>query len=93
MSTESDKIITQNDNIMKYCFKCWLVSHVPKLKEQPKWFSSDQDLKAGDVILFLHKIREVLKLVEIRRSEVLFWSIKTIVKISKGKLEEQYRKS
>ena len=26
--------------------------------EQPKWFSSDRDLKAGDGILFLSMVRE-----------------------------------
>ena len=44
------KIIEQNANIMKAWFECWLVSHVPKPMEQPKWFSSDRDLKAGDVV-------------------------------------------
>ena len=28
-------------------------SHVPKLVYQPKWFRSDENLKAGDVVLFL----------------------------------------
>ena len=35
VSNDSDKIITQNDKIMKSWFECWLVSHVPKLIEQP----------------------------------------------------------
>ena len=42
VSNDSDKIIEQNANIMKACFECWLVSHVPKLIEQPKWFISDR---------------------------------------------------
>ena len=46
VSNDSDKIIEQNANIMKAWFECWLVSHVPKLMEQAKWFSSDRDLKA-----------------------------------------------
>ena len=53
------------------------MSHVPKLIEQPKWFSSDKDLKAGEVVLFLHKEREyagnyqygLVKSVEIGRDQ------------------------
>ena len=52
-SNDSDKIIEQNANIIKAWFECWLVSHVPKLMEQLKWFSSDRDLKAGDVVLHI----------------------------------------
>ena len=55
---DSDKIIKQNANIMNAWFECWLVSHVPKLVEQPKWFSSERNLKAGDAVLFLRKERE-----------------------------------
>ena len=46
VSNDSDKIIEQNANIMKTWFECWLVSHVPKLMEESKWFSSDRDFKA-----------------------------------------------
>ena len=41
ISNDPDKIITQNANIMKAWFECWLVNYVPRLMEQPKWFSSD----------------------------------------------------
>ena len=33
-------------------------SYVPKLIDKPKWFKSDEDLKVGDVVLFLKKERE-----------------------------------
>ena len=33
-------------------FDNWLVSHVPKLMKQPKWFKSDLDIKHGDVVFF-----------------------------------------
>ena len=58
VSNDAEKIITQNANIMRAWFECWLISHVPKLMEQPKWFNSDTDLKVGDVVLFLRKERE-----------------------------------
>ena len=53
------------------------MSHVPKLMEQPKWFCSDRDLKAGYVVLFLRKEREysgnylygLVKCVEIGRDQ------------------------
>ena len=31
----------------------WLTSYVPTLIEQHKWFASERDICAGDVILFL----------------------------------------
>ena len=49
VGNDSDKIIEQDANIMKAWFECWLVSHVAKLMEQPKWFSSDRDLKAMEM--------------------------------------------
>ena len=33
-------------------FECWLVSYVPKLMRQPKWFDSSRDIKKGDIVLF-----------------------------------------
>ena len=48
-----DKILAENKKIHEAWFECWLMSHVPKLVEQPKWFYSDRDLKKGDIVLFL----------------------------------------
>ena len=55
MSTEPDfdKLIAENEAIFLSWFENWLLSHVPKLMEQPKWFKSDQDLQVGDIVLFL----------------------------------------
>ena len=36
----------------------WLISYVPTLMMQPKWFRSDKDPKMGDIILFLRSDRE-----------------------------------
>ena len=48
-----DKILAENEKIHQSWFECWLISHVPKLVDQPKWFHSDRNLKKGDIVLFL----------------------------------------
>ena len=35
-----------------------MVSYVPTLVDQPKWFSSDRDVAIGDVVLFLKSEKE-----------------------------------
>ena len=58
VTNDPDKIISRNAEIMNTWFEHWLVSHVPKLIDRPKWFKSDSDLKKSDVVLFLRKERE-----------------------------------
>ena len=58
VTNDPDKIIEQNADIMRVWFECWLVSHVPKLMEKPKWYNSDKDAQVGDVVLFLRKEKE-----------------------------------
>ncbi len=48
-----DKIILENGRIYDAWFEVWLLAHVPKLMDQPKWFRSDRDLMIGDIVLFL----------------------------------------
>ena len=52
LSTPS-KLIESNKAIFNKWFEVWLISFVPKLMEQPKWFKSERDVKIGDVVLFL----------------------------------------
>ena len=47
-----DKIIEENSRIYRSWFENWLVSCVPNLIDQPKWFKTEHDLIVGDVILF-----------------------------------------
>ena len=47
------KLIQANSEIFRLWFESWLISYVPTLVQQPKWFNSDEDIKTGDVILFL----------------------------------------
>ena len=47
------KIIQENNKIFQTWFQVWLVSHVPKLIDKPKWYVTDKHIKICDVILFL----------------------------------------
>ena len=60
-STEGyyDKIIAENQRIFNSWFEIWLLSHVPRLMEQPKWFKNDRHLKEGDIVLFLKHESEI----------------------------------
>ena len=48
-----EKILDENKKMFDSWFENWLLSHVPKLMDQPKWFRYERDLKEGDVVLFL----------------------------------------
>ena len=54
-----DRILKENRNIFNSWLEPWLISHVPRLMNHPKWFSADQDIKICDVVLLL-KQDEVL---------------------------------
>ena len=47
------KILEANQKIFQSWFENWLLSHVPKLIEQQKWFRTDDELSVGDIVLFL----------------------------------------
>ena len=47
------KIIDDNRKIFQSWFENWLLTHVPKLINQQKWFRSDDQLSVGDIVLFL----------------------------------------
>ena len=47
------KIIQANNEVFKAWFKEWMVSYVPLLVDQPKWFISDRSVAVGDVVLIL----------------------------------------
>ena len=52
------RIINRNNDIFKVWFEAWLISYVPTLMHQPKWYKSDRDPKVGDIILFLKSEKE-----------------------------------
>jgi hypothetical protein len=47
-----DKVLNHNEKVFNAWFGAWLISHVPKLIDQPKWFVADRHLKEGDIVLF-----------------------------------------
>ena len=47
------KMLHANARVFKAWFKAWLISYVPQLIQMTKWFKSDEQLKVGDVVLFL----------------------------------------
>ena len=53
MCTTNDplKIIGENKRIFNTWFENWLLSHVPKLVNQPKWFKTE-NIQEGDIVLF-----------------------------------------
>ena len=46
-------MIKQNSKIYQSWFENWLISHVPKLMFQSKWFQTSRDIQVGDIVLFL----------------------------------------
>ena len=59
VTRDYDKIISSNQKIYNAWFENWLLSHVPKLMEQPKWFRDDQHIKQGDIVLFTKQEKEI----------------------------------
>lgn len=53
VANDVTKIISSNTKIFEVWFDNWLISHVPNLMNQPKWYKNDTHLKEGDLILFL----------------------------------------
>ena len=59
LAKDYDKIIRSNNQIYDAWFETWLISHVPKLMNHPKWYKADRDLCEGDVVLFLKQESEI----------------------------------
>ena len=58
ISGDPKKIVETNNKIFRTWFKSWLVSYVPTLVQQPKWFVTDRMITEGDVVLFLKSEKE-----------------------------------
>lgn len=52
------RIIQSNNDIYNSWFKEWLISYVPTLVRQPKWFESERHIRIGDVVLFCKSDKE-----------------------------------
>ena len=62
LAEDYKSIVAQNSGIVKSWFKEWLVSYVPQLVDQPKWFLTERSICVGDVVLFLKADSEIQKL-------------------------------
>ena len=58
ITNDPGKLIARNEEIMTSWFEVWMISYVPKMMEQPKWYKSDRGVKVGDVVLFMKKEKE-----------------------------------
>ena len=58
VTNDPHKILKANLEIFTVWFECWLISYVPQLMDHPKWFRNDQDIKVGDIVLFLRTEKE-----------------------------------
>ena len=61
VSGDFRKIIDSNVTIYEKWFKEWIVSYVPLLVQQPKWFLSDRSGTEGDVVIFKKSDKEFEK--------------------------------
>ena len=52
------RILETNQLIYDTWFQSWLKSYVPSLMDRPKWLTSDENIRVGDVILFLKSDKE-----------------------------------
>ena len=62
VTDDPKRIIRSNNELFTTWFRSWLISYVPTLMPQPKWFNSSADLQVGDVILFLKSDKEFERL-------------------------------
>ena len=55
ITLDSKKILEINQNIFNALFENWLLSRVANIMHELKWFSTEYDLKEGNVVLFLEQ--------------------------------------
>ncbi len=58
LSNDVKKIISTNEEIFKAWFDSWLLSYVPTLVPQPKWFVTNRNVSIGDVVVFTKSEKE-----------------------------------
>ena len=58
LTNDVKRIIEANKDIVSVWFKSWLISYVPLLVPQPKWFETGRHIKIGDIVLFSKSDKE-----------------------------------
>ena len=74
LSTDMKKIIQKNEEIFNTWFQSWLVSYVPTLVPQPKWFKTNRDISVGDIVLFSKSDKEFENLYQFGIVKILYTS-------------------
>ena len=77
ITSDVKMILQTNQNIFNSWFENWLLSHVPNIMHQPKWFRTEYDLKEGDIVLFLKQDSTINKTYQ-------YGMIKSVEKSSDG---------
>ena len=54
-----EKFLEENERIFYSWFHQWLISYVPTLLKQQKWFHDDDELSVGDIVIFMKKEGEL----------------------------------
>ena len=52
LSNNPTKLMKSNKRIYNAWFENWLISNVPNLMNQSKWFASGRNIQVGDIVLF-----------------------------------------
>ena len=55
-SNDTIKFLDINKKIFNSWFETWLLTHLPKLMHQPKWFDISYNIQEGDIVLFLKQV-------------------------------------
>jgi hypothetical protein len=56
---KSSRFLKENTRIFNSWFEHWLISYVPSLMRQQKWFDDSEKLSVGDIVVFLKKEGEL----------------------------------
>ena len=52
VTNDAAKLLEENQKIFQCWFENWLVSCVPNLVDQPKWYKTEHHIQVGDIVLF-----------------------------------------
>jgi hypothetical protein len=58
LCSDVKKIVQSNEEIFKVWFRSWLISYVPTLVPQPKWFETNRNITVGDIVLISKSDKE-----------------------------------
>ena len=89
ISNDFRGIIESNKTVYDAWFKEWIVSFVPTLVRQPKWFETERDISVGDVVLFTKSDKEFEKIYQYGLVSTTYQGKDGLVRV----VDVQYRNS